>query len=254
VSEGVRVSVDGAVLRITLDRPPLNVLTTAMLVAIAEALEQASGHPEVRVVRLDAAGRAFSAGVDVADHVDDRIAPMMDALARLFETFDAFAVPVVSVVQGAALGGGMELVLGADLVWASDRATFGQPEVRLGLFAPPASVLLPRLVGERRAAELLLTGEPIAAEEAERIGLVHRVVPHDRLEEEAQTRIARLLELSGAALRQAKAALRPGRSGSVAEGLGAVDRLYRDELMRTADAHEGLAAFQEKRPPRWKHA
>jgi cyclohexa-1,5-dienecarbonyl-CoA hydratase len=254
VSEGVRVARDGALLRVTLDRPPLNVLTTTMLVAIADALDRAGGDPGVRLVRLDAAGRAFSAGVDVADHVGDRIAPMMDALARLFETFDTLSVPVVAVVQGAALGGGMELVLGADLVWASDRATFGQPEVRLGLFAPPASVLLPRLLGERRAAELLLTGEPIAAEEAERIGLVHRAFAHDRLEDEARDRIARLLELSGAALRQAKAALRAARGGSVADGLRAVDRLYRDELMRTADAHEGLAAFQEKRPPRWKHA
>jgi cyclohexa-1,5-dienecarbonyl-CoA hydratase len=254
VSEGVRIATDGPLVRITLDRPPLNVLTTAMLVALADALERADRDRDVRVIRLDATGRAFSAGVDVSDHVGDRIAPMMDALERLFLAFDRTAAPIVSVVQGAALGGGMELVLGTDLCFASDRATFGQPEVRLGLFAPPASVLLPRLVGERRAVELLLTGDTVTAAEAERLGLVHRVFPHERLEDESAARIGRLLELSGAALRQAKAAVRAARVGSVADGLRAVDRQYRDELMRTADAHEGLAAFTEKRPPRWKHA
>jgi cyclohexa-1,5-dienecarbonyl-CoA hydratase len=254
MSECVRFAIDGPLARITLDRPPLNVLTTAMLSALADALARAGADPAVRVVRLDAAGKAFSAGVDVADHVGERIGPMMDALARLFETFEATATPIACVVQGAALGGGMEVVLGADLCWASDRASFGQPEIRLGLFAPPASVLLPRLVGERRAAELLLTGETVGAEEARAIGLVHRVFPHDDLAREAAARIGKLLELSGAALRQAKAAQRLARGRTVADGLRAVDRQYRDELMRTADAHEGLAAFREKRPARWKHA
>jgi cyclohexa-1,5-dienecarbonyl-CoA hydratase len=163
------------------------------------------------------------------------------------------ATPSVAVVHGAALGGGCELVLATDLCYASERATFGQPEIRLGLFAPPASVLLPRLVGRRRALELLLSGESLPAREAERIGLVNRVFAHEALESEVEGRIAHLLSLSGEALRQAKRAVCVGEAGEPRAAQERLHRLYLDELMNTEDAREGLAAFLEKRPPHWTH-
>ena len=169
---GIRVTHQGLVARITLDRPPLNVLTTAMMLGMAQALDEAAASPHVRVVRLDAVGRAFCAGVDVGEHMGEALAPMMDALTRLFDAFERCPLPVVAVVQAAALGGGCEVVLGADLCVASERATFGQPEIKLGVFAPPASVLLPRAVGERRALGLLLTGDTFSAAEAHGWGLV----------------------------------------------------------------------------------
>lgn len=249
----VRLSIDGPLARITLDRPPLNVLTIAMLDDLSAHLERVAGDRAVRVVRLDAVGKVFSAGVDVADHVGDKVRAMMDCLVRLFDAFDRVPQPVVAAVHGAALGGGCEVALGADLRWASERASFGQPEIRLGLFAPPASVLLPRLIGEGRALQILLTGETVPAGEAERAGLVQAVIDEDRYEEEIDARFARLLELSGEALRQAKRAVRAARHLGAGEAHRELHRIYLDELMRTEDAAEGLASFLEKRKPSWSH-
>jgi cyclohexa-1,5-dienecarbonyl-CoA hydratase len=253
MSQHVRKTVEEGLVRLTIDRPPLNVLTTEMLETLAERLEEVSRLDEIRLVRLDAVGKAFSAGVDVADHLAGRVPAMMRALGRLFDAFERVPVPTVAVVQGPALGGGCELALGTDLCVASERASFGQPEIKLGVFAPPASVLLPRVVGPRRAMEMLLTGETIDAREAERIGLVNRLFPDDRFEEGVRRWQQGLLSLSAAALRHAKRAVRDAMRFDSSEARRRIDRQYEDELMRTADAGEGLGAFLEKRPPEWKH-
>ena len=253
MSSMVNTTTADGLARITLDHPPLNILTNDGLAALGEAFSLAADDPSVRVIRLDARGKAFSAGVDVGDHQGDKVRTMMDALARLFETLERCEQPIVAQVHGAALGGGCELIAAADLCYAAVGAQFGQPEIRLGLFAPPASVLLPRLLGERRALELLLTGEPLSAELAARIGLVNRVVPADRLEAAVDEVCNTLLSLSGAALRQAKKAVKLARGAGVVEAHRAVHRQYLDELMHMQDAHEGLAAFLEKRAANWRH-
>jgi cyclohexa-1,5-dienecarbonyl-CoA hydratase len=252
-AETVHVAIDGPLGRITLDRPPLNVLTTAMMRELTAAIARLAASTEVRVVRLDAAGKVFCAGVDVGEHRGEALGPMMEALFTLFETFERVPQPIVAVVHGAALGGGCEVVLAADLCFASDRASFGQPEVRLGVFAPPASVLLPRVIGERRALGFLLSGEAISAERALAAGLVNEVFPDARFAEDAEASIARLLEMSGTALRLAKRAVVEARGLPARDGHRSVQRLYLDELMRTFDAEEGLAAFLEKRPPVFRH-
>jgi cyclohexa-1,5-dienecarbonyl-CoA hydratase len=253
MSNEIGVAIDGPLARITIRRPPLNVLTTAMLREIARAFDAAASSSEVRAVRLDAEGKAFSAGVDVADHAGDAIEPMMDALVELFDAAERVPVPTVAVVHGAALGGGCEIALATDLCLAAERASFGQPEIRLGVFAPPASVLLPRLIGERRAMELLLTGETLPAAEAARIGLVNRVFADDAFETGVDEFIAGLLALSGEALRQAKRAVLAARGRPAGEAHRELRRLYLDELMRTHDAQEGIQSFMEKRRPLWKH-
>jgi cyclohexa-1,5-dienecarbonyl-CoA hydratase len=253
MSNEIGVAIDGPLARITIRRPPLNVLTTAMLREIARAFNAAASSSEVRAVRLDAEGKAFSAGVDVADHAGDAIEPMMDALVELFDAAERVPVPTVAVVHGAALGGGCEIALATDLCLAAERASFGQPEIRLGVFAPPASVLLPRLIGERRAMELLLTGETLPAAEAARIGLVNRVFADDAFETGVDEFIAGLLALSGEALRQAKRAVLAARGRPAGEAHRELRRLYLDELMRTHDAQEGIQSFMEKRRPLWKH-
>lgn len=253
MSAHVRCKIDGPLARITLDRPPLNILTTAMMRDLAGELDRISALPEVRLVRLDAEGKAFSAGVDVADHEGELVRPMMDALRQLFEALARVPVPIVSIVQGAALGGGCELVLGTDICLAADTATFGQPEIRLGLFAPPASVLLPRIIGERRALALLLSGETIPAAEAQAIGLVHRVFPAQKLASEADAWLGKLLEMSGAALRMTKRAVATAHACEENVAQRAVQALYLDELMKTEDANEGVRAFIAKRRPEWKH-
>ncbi len=249
----IHLEIGAPAARVVLDRPPLNILTVEALRELDRALRRASESPGVRLVRLEARGKVFSAGVDVADHVGDALPAMMEALSTLFETFEAIPQPTVALVHGAALGGGCELALGTDLCLASERASFGQPEIRLGVFAPPASVLLPRIAGERRALGLLLSGETIQASEAERYGIVNRVFPEGSFEADAEAWLGRLLELSGSALKLAKRAVRACRGLPLGEARTLANRIYVEELMRTRDAHEGLRAFLEKRAPSWAH-
>jgi cyclohexa-1,5-dienecarbonyl-CoA hydratase len=252
-SQALRVEVASGLARITLDRPPVNVLTTAMMRELAAALRRVAADSAVRVVRLDAAGKAFSAGVDVGEHLGDLLPAMMEALADLFVAFESVPQPLVAVVQGAALGGGLEVVLGCDLVVASERAMFGQPEIKLGVFAPPATVLLPRRIGLGAAAGLLLTGESVGAVEAKRLGLVNEVYPVEGFDALATAWIEKLLALSGAALRRAKRAIRESAGLAVLDAHALVHDIYMTDLMATEDAHEGLRSFVEKRPPGWKH-
>ncbi len=253
MSDPVRLSKRDGCARITLDHPPLNILTNAGLGGLADAFADAAADPEVRVILLDAGGKAFSAGVDIGDHQGDKVHTMMRELERLFGTIEAVEQPTVGSVHGACLGGGCELIAALDLCYAAEGATFGQPEIKLGLFAPPASVLLPRLIGERQALELLLGGDTITANRAFRIGLINRVLPDGELATGVDALCATLLAHSGKALRQAKKAVRLARGLAIDAAHGAVRRLYLDELMQTADAHEGLRAFLEKRPAEWRH-
>jgi enoyl-CoA hydratase/carnithine racemase len=163
------------------------------------------------------------------------------------------AKPAIAVVDGAALGGGCELVAGCDIVIASERARFGQPEVKLGVFPPVAAVLLPRVIGDKRARELILTGDLIDAAEAQRLGLVNTVVPPAQLEQKLQEVLAKLRELSAPALEATKRAMDLARGVSFEEALRRVEDLYLNELMKTEDAREGVRAFMEKRKPVWKN-
>ena len=249
----IRTTTASGLARITLDRPPVNVLTTAMMGDLAAALRRVAADDAVRVVRIDAEGKAFSAGVDVGDHLGDLLPSMMASLAELFVVLESVPQPVVAVVEGAALGGGLEVVLGCDLVVASEKATFGQPEIKLGVFAPPATVLLPRRIGLGAATGLLLTGESVNAAEAKRLGLVNEVFALEGFDAAATAWIENLLVLSGAALRLAKRALRESARMPVAEAHVRVHDLYMNELMATEDAEEGLRSFVEKRPAVWKH-
>jgi cyclohexa-1,5-dienecarbonyl-CoA hydratase len=191
--------------------------------------------------------------VDVGDHLGELLPSMMAALGDLFVAFAGVPQPVVAVVQGAALGGGLEVVLGCDLVVASEKATFGQPEIKLGVFAPPATVLLPLRIGLGAATGLLLTGESVGAAEARRLGLANEVFPVEGFDAAAAAWIEKLLNLSGAALRQAKRAIRESHGRPVAEGHARVHDIYMNDLMATEDAHEGLRSFVEKRKADWKH-
>jgi cyclohexa-1,5-dienecarbonyl-CoA hydratase len=252
-SPGLEVRLDRPVARLTLDRPPLNVLTTAMMRGLARALDEAAGTEGIHLVRIDAVGRAFCAGVDVGEHLGDALDPMIDALRLLFEALDRTPLVTVAVVHAAALGGGCELALGTDLCVAAEGAVLGQPEIKLGVFAPPASVLLPRLVGERRALGMLLGGEPVTAAEARVMGLVNEVFPDQGFTAAADAWIARLAALSGAALRNAKRAVTAARSLAPGEAHARVLDLYLDDMKTTQDAQEGLQAFLDKRAPVWRH-
>ncbi len=248
----IRLAIDGALARLTLDRPPLNVLTIAMLREMASAVAEVAAADGVSALVIEGAGKAFCAGVDVADHTQDRVSEMLEVFHGALRRIEELEVPVVAAVHGACLGGGMELALACDVVVAREDARFGQPEIRLGVLPPYAAVVLPDRIGRGAAFDLVLTGRTLSAAEARDAGLVQHVFPHDAFDDEVAGYANRLTSLSAPVLRLAKRALVAGLELSAEEALRVVEDLYRNELMELEDAREGLAAFMEKRSPVWK--
>ncbi len=241
----------GAV-RITLNHPPVNIMDISTMKEINSALHSLQGDEESRVVVFAAQGKAFCAGVDVKDHTVDKVDEMIQVFHRIFRQMWSLDIPTVAAVNGAALGGGCELVTFCDMIIASEKATFGQPEIQVGVYPPVAVVTFPRLMPYIKAMELLLTGDIVDAREAERLGIVNRVVPVESFEEEVSEFVGRLTALSGTVLRLTKRATLQGLASSFEEALALSEELYLKRLMKTKDAIEGLQAFMEKRKPVWK--
>jgi len=242
---------EGGIVGITLNSPPLNVLTIPMMEEMVTAFKWAQQEPGKLVV-IDAEGKAFSAGVDVADHTPDKVDQMTSVFDRLFEAMSGIEKPVVAVVNGAALGGGYELVLFCDIVVASEKARLGQPEISVGVFPPVACYILPRLLSWPRAMELLLSGEVINAVQAEQMGLVNKVFQADNFANNANEYLQKFLVHSPVVLALTKKAALAGMNKGFFDGLKTIDNIYLEELMQTEDAKEGLKAFMEKRPPVWQ--
>ena len=252
--QNIRFKIEDRVARITFARPPLNVFTIEMMREIGKALAECHQRELVAIVfDSDKNCRAFSAGVAVEDHVQEMIFQMLDAFHSIFRHLEQLAKPSIALIDGAALGGGCELVAACDIVIASDRSRFGQPEIKLGVFPPVASILLPRVIGEKRARELILTGEIIDAVEAGRLGLCNHVVPGAHLEPKLLEVLAKLRELSGTSLSFARQSLDLGRGRSIEDALSEQENIYLHELMKTQDANEGVKAFMEKRKAIWRH-
>lgn len=250
----IRIAIDDGIATVTLDRPPLNVLTTAMLDELDAALRGLVAAPELRLIIFRGAGRVLSAGVDVGEHIGSALEPMLDAFARVCQQLAACEVPTLAVVHGAAFGGACELVALCDLAIAADDAKLGTPEISLGVVPPVAAAAFPALVGAQRARGLVLTGEPISGTQAADWGLVWRSVPAADLEAEVARTSARFRALSAASLRLAKRTFRvAAEASSPARAVRAADALQRTALPLLHDADEGLRAFVEKRPPRWLH-
>src|SRR5690349_3385108 len=251
--QNIHFRIDDRVARITFARPPLNVFNIEMMREIGAALGECA-QPELVAIVFDAdkETRAFSAGVAIEDHVQDTIFQMLDSFHAIFRLMEQLAKPTIALVDGAALGGGCELVAACDIVIASDRSRFGQPEIKLGVFPPVAAVLLPRVIGEKRARELVLTGEIIDSVEAGRLGLCNHVVPGGHLEPKLLEVLAKLRELSGTSLAFARQSLDRGRGRSIDEALSEQENIYLHELMKTEDANEGVKAFLEKRKAVWR--
>lgn len=251
-SPTVRVERNDGVARVVLDRPPLNIIDIETMDLLAHTLRELGGDPSVRVLVLTGAGKAFCAGVDVADHTADRVESMLDCFRRVITAMLEIAYPVVAAVNGHALGGGCELVAAADLAFARQGAKLGQPEIRLGVFPPAAAALLPRRIGRHAAMDLVLSGRTIDADEAARLGLVSRAIPAEDFEAEVDAYVGGLAGLSPPVLKLAKRAVSLGCELPVPAALEVTDNLYAQELMALDDAQEGLAAFMEKREPVWK--
>jgi enoyl-CoA hydratase/carnithine racemase len=255
----VLVDVADAIGTVTLNRPDkLNAFFGTMRDEIGEALEDLAARSDVRVVVVTGRGRAFCAGADVGYMADllereayDEANLLVTAGRRVIRSIIEMPKPVIAALNGPAAGGGANLALACDLRIASDRAAIGQTFNRIGL-APDwgGSWLLPRLVGRARAAEMFFLADMVDAAEAERIGLVNRVVPHDQLEGAVGKVAARLAAKPALALALAKEALRSSLSAGLGDMLDFEVRAQ-DEAFRSADALEGTRAFMEKRAPRF---
>jgi cyclohexa-1,5-dienecarbonyl-CoA hydratase len=251
--EFLSVDVSEGIATITLNRPPVNVLHIPMMTELNSVLESVLGGENLAAIVLRADGKAFCAGVDVADHTADKVGEMIRQFHGIFRKLAGTDALTIAVVNGAALGGGCELATFCDIVLASERAKFGQPEVQVGVFPPIAACVLPPQIGIKKAIELNALGSTIKADEAHRIGLVNQVYPVDGFDAAVDEYLAQIRKLSRPVVRMAKRATVRVMREQILTHLEQVEKLYLDELMKLSDAHEGIAAFVEKRSPNWKH-
>jgi cyclohexa-1,5-dienecarbonyl-CoA hydratase len=249
--EHIKLDVKDGLATLTLCREPLNVLNIAMMTEMNQALDSLMGQG-VKVLLIKAEGKAFSAGVDVGEHLGDMAPQMIGTFHGIFRRMDALGAVSVASVQGAALGGGCELAVYCDLVVASQKAKLGQPEIMVGVFPPIAALVFPRQIGYKKALELIVTGDTIGAQECLSLGLVNKVVAPEELENATNAMVGKLMGLSGLVLKLTKKAFLKGLKESDPEdALEKIEKVYLKELMTSHDAEEGLKAFMEKRKAVW---
>ena len=239
---------------LTMKRPPYNVLTADMMLEMARAIGHLHEERSVRVIVLQASKEctAFSAGVAVEDSRPERAFQTLEAMQAVFNNFLETSKPVVTVVNGPAIGGGCELAALADIIIATPKARFAQPEVKLGVFPPLAAVILPHVIGHKRALEMIFTGEPLSAMEAQRLGLVSKVVPEEKLAEELKVILAKISEQSAPVLEMAKRVIYDTIGLPLPAAMKKSADIYLNQLMDLEDAQEGLRAAVEKRKPVWQ--
>jgi cyclohexa-1,5-dienecarbonyl-CoA hydratase len=247
----VAFQVGPPIARLTLSHPPLNVIDLAMMDELSSALAEIEASPPISTVVIEGAGNCFSAGVDVAAHTPDNIHEMLQKFHAVIRAVVNAKKVTIAAVHGSCLGGGAELAMVCDIVIATQSATWGFPEIKLGCFPPVAAAALAALVGQKRAADLILTGASISGVEAASIGLATMAVPDGQLGSALEAKLAELSALSPAALALAKKAIYAWDAAHFDKGLARAEKIYLDELIQCEDAQEGIRAFLEKRPPQW---
>jgi cyclohexa-1,5-dienecarbonyl-CoA hydratase len=252
MSVSVKFSEDQSRAALRIFHPKGNIITADIVETLRHALESAAQNPHLKLVTLEGEGADFSFGASIPEHAPDqidRVLPMMHALVE--ELLELPAI-TAAIVKGRCLGGGFELALSCDLIFAADDAVFGLPEISLGVFPPVAAVLLPARVGYARATRAVVTGQRLSAREWATAGLVELTAPAAQLDSRVDAWFTEhLAPKSASALRHAAAAVRAGLLAHLRDTLPGLERLYLEDLMRTADAIEGVTAFIEKRMPRW---
>jgi len=251
--KNINVQIDSGLGTITLDRPPVNILNIEMMNDINDTLRDWIDKRDLKVVLFNANGKCFSAGVDVAEHMGDLAPRMIESFHGMFRLMDKLGAVTVSSVYGSCLGGGCELAVFCDLVIADDTAKLGQPEIQVGVLPPIAAQIMPRIIGRKAAMDLILSGRIVSAQEALAMGLINKVVAGGDLPRETAEFVKPYLSLSAEVLRVAKKTIKAGLTDDLEPSLKIIEDIYLNELMRTADAQEGLKAFLEKRSPEWKN-
>jgi enoyl-CoA hydratase len=253
--ETINVDVTDYVATITLDRPDaLNALNQELLGEVCTALEDADASDKVRCIIITGSSKAFAAGADISEMAEQSFVDMFmkNYFAPEVTRFNNTRKPIIAAVAGYALGGGCELAMMCDFIIAGDNAKFGQPEINLGVIAGIGGTQrLTRFVGKSKAMDMHLTGRFMDAEEAERSGLVSRVVPVKKLLDEARSAADKITEKSQIATIAAKDAVNRSYETTLAEGINYERRLFQS-LFATEDQSEGMAAFQEKREAQFR--
>jgi len=249
----IRFKSEGEVVRLTMNRPEHNLLHEAMLLELAVSFEHIATMNEVKLVVLDSAFRVFSGGIDLGEYTRMRVFQVLNAFEMAFLAMLSTSKPLLVVVNGPAVGGGSELASLGDIVVATPRAKFAQPEVTIGVFPPFAATVLPHLIGPKRALEMVLTGEAITAERALELGLVNHVVPEAKLEETVNALIKKITAQSGPVLSMAKRAVIDGMGMSLRDALHHALKIFLNELYGLEDSQEGVRAVVEQRKPLWKN-
>jgi len=239
------------VARIGLSNPPVNVIDIPMMDELAQVLAEVEARPDVSMILFAGEGKGFSAGVDVAAHTPENIQEMLTKFHAVIRALIASAKVTIAAVHGNCLGGGAELAIVCDIVITAEAANLGFPEIKLGCYPPVACTALAALIGQKRAAELILTGKTITGVEAANIGLASRAVPLDSLVAAVEECVAQLFRLSPVALALTKKAIYAWDAAHFDKGLARAEKIYLEELMKTTDAQEGICAFMEKRQPNW---
>ncbi len=245
---------DNQVWKLVLNDPKGNVVDSIMLRSFDEVLAQSAEDKHCKLIMLQGEGKHFSFGVSVEEHTADKAAAMLASFHQFFFKLTDLAVPVVSMISGQCLGGGLEMAMFAHVIFADETAKMGQPEINLGVIAPPASVILPAKLGQSRADDLLLTGRIIGAQEAKQMGLVHEVYPdRETMEEKVAAWIQEnILPKSAHSLRVASKVARWRFNLRIKDDLKQYEAIYDSELIKSFDGNEGINAFLEKRKPEWK--
>jgi cyclohexa-1,5-dienecarbonyl-CoA hydratase len=250
----IQTRFDGAVAYVTLNHPPVNVIDFELIDDLTAFLAGIRGDPRLCAIAFQGAGHVFSAGVDVGAHLPATVERMIRSFHGVFDLLDDMCIPTLALVQGSCLGGACELAGCMDYVLATEKARFGLPEIKLGVFPPVAAALFPRRFAYQGAMHLLLTGETLDAEAALGMGIVSRVVQEADAQAALEEELQQLRRKSSSSLRAIKRAALEARGWSFRQLVGPSERVYLEQLMATADSVEGLNAFLEKREPVWTHA
>lgn len=240
------------VARIQLSNPRHNVIDVTMMEELVAALSEIEARSDLSTVVLSGAGKSFSVGVEVADHTPEKVATMLAKFHAVVHALVSTKKVTIAAVHGHCLGGGAELAMVCDIVYTATGAGWGFPEIKLGCYPPVAAAALAALVGQKHAADLILTGRTISGREAASIGLANRALSEIEIETAVQETTNQLAKLSPAALAVAKKAMYAWDSMHFDKGLARAEKIYLDELMKVEDMQEGISAFLEKRQPVWK--
>lgn len=249
----LKVEKSDGVARVTFARPKHNVLNIEMMNELNSQMEVLIADKDLKCLVVFGEGPSWCAGVEVADHKPEMADEMIATFNRIFELLDKLEVPTIAAVQGACLGGGMEVAIACDIVVASKSAVFGQPEIKLGFLPPYAAIRLPHLVGPAKAIEVCTSGKRYTAQEAQRMGFVAHVADDGSLTEYTEKLIGEIRTNSPLIIRLNKRAVKQHLGLDFADAIQAVSDLFLNTLMKTEDTLEGIRSFEEKRRPEWKN-